>query len=167
MRVNERQGQDYFFIDTDEFKKMKIQQDFLEYAQVFEHLYGTAKQNVMENIRQGLDMILEIDWQGAQQIRTIMPQCRSIFILPPSIAILQQRLKRRGQDSAEVIRKRMQDASIEISHYQEFDYLIVNDNFEQALLELKSIIISYRLNKCRQQRKLNTLLTNLSTLALR
>lgn len=162
MRANEHQGQDYFFVNIDCFKKMSTEQAFLEYAQVFEHFYGTAKQQVMETMHQGLDVILEIDWQGAQQIRTIMPQCQSIFILPPSIEILQQRLKNRGQDSEDIILKRMKAAKVEISHYQEFDYLIVNDHFEKALLELKSIILSQRLKKFHQQHKLTALLTELS-----
>ena len=158
MREGEKEGDDYFFVRIDDFKQMKMQQDFLEYAQVFDHFYGTAKQSVMDNLHQGIDVILEIDWQGAQQIRTMMPNCQSIFILPPSIAVLQQRLENRGQDSEEIIARRMQDAVIEISHYQEFDYLVVNDDFEQALEELKSIILSHRLTSTRQQSKLSALL---------
>ncbi len=161
MREGEKEGGDYFFVNIDDFKKMRMQQDFLEYAQVFDHFYGTAKQNVLDNLHQGVDVILEIDWQGAQQIRTMMPNCQSIFILPPSIEVLQQRLESRGQDSEEIIARRMQDAVIEISHYPEFDYLVVNDNFEQALLELKSVILSHRLTSSRQQSKLSTLLAQL------
>ena len=161
MRVGERQGIDYFFINFNDFKEMQAQQAFLEDAQVFDHCYGTAKQSVINNLYQGTDVILEIDWQGAQQIRTMMPNCQSIFILPPSIEVLQQRLENRGQDSEKIIARRMQDAVIEISHYQEFDYLVVNDDFEQALLELKSIILSHRLINTRQQSKLSVLLTQL------
>ncbi len=161
IRKGERQGEDYFFVSIDSFENMKQAHDFLEYAQVFDHFYGTAKQSVIDNLQQDIDVILEIDWQGAQQIRIMIPKCQSIFILPPSIKILQQRLENRGQDSEEIIDRRMKDAVIEISHHQEFDYLIVNDNFEQALLELKSIILSHRLKKSRQQRKLNSLLTEL------
>ncbi|NOQ36386.1 MAG: guanylate kinase [Methylococcaceae bacterium] len=161
MREGEQHGKDYFFISVDEFKKMKTQHDFLEYAQVFDNFYGTSKLSVTENLNQGIDVILEIDWQGAQQIRTMMPNCQSIFILPPSIEVLQQRLESRGQDSEEVIARRMKDSVTEMSHHHEFDYLIVNDDFEQALLELKSIILSHRLQKSRQQTKLNPLLNAL------
>jgi guanylate kinase len=161
MREGEKEGRDYFFICIDDFKQMKTQQDFLEYAQVFDHFYGTAKKSVMDNLHQGIDVILEIDWQGAQQIKTMIPDCQSIFILPPSIEVLQQRLESRGQDSEEIIARRMQDAVIEISHYREFDYLVVNDDFEQALQELKSIILSHRLTSSRQQLKLSVLLAQL------
>lgn len=161
MRTGEEHGKDYFFVSVEKFKKMIAQQDFLEYAQVFDNFYGTSKQSVSENLDNGVDVILEIDWQGAQQIRTMMPNCQSIFILPPSVEILQQRLESRGQDSQEIIARRMQDAVTEMSHYHEFDYLVVNDDFEKALLELKSIILSHRLQKSRQQSKLMPLLNEL------
>ena len=161
MRKGEKEGGDYFFVSVNDFKQMETQQNFLEYAQVFDHFYGTAKQSVLDNLHQGIDVILEIDWQGAQQIRTMMPSCQSIFILPPSIDVLQQRLENRGQDNEGIIARRMQDAVIEINHYHEFDYLVVNDDFEQALLELKSIILSHRLINARQQSKLSVLLTQL------
>ncbi len=161
MRDGEKEGADYFFVSVDDFKRMEMQQAFLESAQVFDHFYGTAKQRVIEKLHQGIDVILEIDWQGAQQVRTMIPDCQSIFILPPSIAILQQRLKHRGQDSDEIINRRMQEAVVEISHHQEFNYLVVNDNFEKALSQLKSIILSHRLTCARQQVKLKSLLAQL------
>ncbi len=161
MRDGEEHGKDYFFVRVDEFKKMIERQAFLEYAQVFDNFYGTSKQSVCENLENGIDVILEIDWQGAQQIRTMMPNCQSIFILPPSVEVLQQRLEGRGQDSEEIIARRMRDAVTEMSHHHEFDYLVVNDDFEQALMELQSIILSHRLKKSRQQTRLMPLLSKL------
>lgn len=161
MRFGESNGKDYFFSTDDEFKKMIVEHAFLEHAKVFDHFYGTAKQAVEKSLENGIDVILEIDWQGAQQVRTMLPDCRSIFILPPSIEILQQRLEKRGQDSEETIGRRMQDAVNEMSHYPEFDYLIVNDDFNQAVLELKAIIVSHRLEKKRQLKKITPLLDKL------
>jgi guanylate kinase len=151
MRSGEVHGSDYFFVSVETFKSMIEHKDFLEYAQVFDNFYGTSKQAVEDNLNNGRDVILEIDWQGAQQIRDILPQCLSIFILPPSLGVLQQRLRNRGQDSEEIIARRMADAVTEISHHHEFDYLVVNDDFQQALTELKSIIWANRLLKERQQ----------------
>ena len=161
MRSGEVHGSDYFFVSDEIFKSMITEKAFLEYAQVFDHFYGTSQQAVEENLNNGVDVILEIDWQGAQQIREMQPECWSIFILPPSIEVLQQRLRGRGQDSDTVIARRMADAVREMSHHDEFDYLVVNDDFNQALTELKSIIISNRLLKERQQHTLESLLNNL------
>lgn len=161
MRIGEVHGSDYFFISVDEFKTMIAERAFLEYAQVFDNFYGTSQQAVEDNLNRGIDVILEIDWQGAQQIREMLPECWSIFILPPSIEVLQKRLRGRGQDSEEVIARRMADAVTEMSHHDEFDYLVVNDDFQQALSELKSIIVANRLQKDRQQQKLGELLKNL------
>ncbi|WP_305909660.1 guanylate kinase [Methylomarinum sp. Ch1-1] len=161
MRDGEEHGRDYFFVSVDEFKKMIEREAFLEYARVFDNFYGTAKQTVEETLAAGSDVILEIDWQGAQQVRKMIPDCLSIFILPPSIAVLQQRLKGRGQDSDEIIARRMRDAVTEMSHYGEFDYLVVNDDFQQALAELQSIITANRLMKKRQQQQLAGLLPEL------
>lgn len=158
-RSGEEHGKDYFFIDIDEFKRMQSQGDFLEFAQVFDNFYGTAKQSVEDCLCAGLDVILEIDWQGAQQIRSILPDCISIFILPPSTQVLQQRLKKRAQDSDAVIARRMRDAVTEISHYGEFDYLIVNDQFQVALNQLKSIVVSHRMQKNRQLPELTKLIS--------
>ena len=160
-REGEENGKDYFFSTVDAFKAMINQGAFLEHAQVFDNFYGTAKQSVEETLKKGIDVILEIDWQGAEQVRKMMPESVSIFILPPSIAVLQQRLEGRGQDSDEIIQRRMRDAVEEMSHYHEFDYLIVNDDFQQALSEIKNIVLSHRLEKKRQ---LNTLSSLLETL---
>ncbi|MCK5924870.1 MAG: guanylate kinase, partial [Methylococcales bacterium] len=121
----------------------------------------TSKQSVLENLAQGTDVILEIDWQGAQQIRKMLPDCQSIFILPPSIEVLKTRLESRGQDSDVIIQRRMADAVIEINHYHEFDYLMVNNIFEDAVFELKSIILSQRLQQSHQQTNLQWLLATL------
>lgn len=161
IRVGEKQGQDYFFVSVETFKTMIEQQAFLEHAQVFDHYYGTAQKTVEENLTAGSDVILEIDWQGAQQVKKAIPNSQSIFILPPSIEVLRRRLKGRGQDSDEIIDRRMRDAVTEMSHYSEFDYLVVNDNFQQALFELKSIIIANRLLKQCQQQQLASLLPKL------
>lgn len=161
MRSGEIHGGDYFFVSVEAFKVMIEQQAFLEHAQVFDNFYGTAQKTVEDNLAQGLDVILEIDWQGAQQVRKMLPDSASIFILPPSIDILKQRLQNRGQDNEETIARRMRDAVTEMSHYPEFDYLIVNDDFELALSQLKSIVTSNRLLQTTQQQVLAPLLQNL------
>ena len=161
IRSGESDGKDYFFLSIAEFQAMLETQSFLEYAQVFDNFYGTAQKTVEDNLAQGLDVILEIDWQGAQQVRTLMPNSVSIFILPPSIEVLKQRLQNRGQDSEEIIARRMRDAVTEMSHYPEFDYLIVNDDFDLALHQLKSVLTANRLLQSVQQQKLAPLLQNL------
>jgi len=161
MRAGETHGKDYFFATVDEFKQMVTDHAFLEHAQVFDNFYGTAQQTVEYYLENGIDVILEIDWQGAQQVRKMLSNSISIFILPPSIEILQQRLENRGQDSKDIIERRMQDAVTEMSHYNEFDYIIINDDFNQALAELRSIIISHRLEIKRQLKKLAPLLKKL------
>jgi guanylate kinase len=160
-RPAEINGVDYFFTSTAHFKKMQDQGKFLEYAQVFDNFYGTAQSSVEENLNKGLDVILEIDWQGAEQIRHLLPNTISIFILPPSIAVLRERLQGRGQDNATIINRRMQDAVTEMSHYAEYDYLVVNDDFNTALMDLKAIILSQRLGIEQQQQQLSSLLVNL------
>jgi guanylate kinase len=140
---------------------MVADQAFLEHAQVFDNFYGTAQQTVTDNLANGLDVILEIDWQGAQQIKARLPAALSIFILPPSIEILQQRLQNRGQDSAEIIARRMRDAVAEMQHFAEFDYLVVNDDFQLALNQLKSIIMANRLRQNIQRQRLSILLNDL------
>lgn len=160
-RPAEVDGQDYHFVSVNQFKDMLAQSAFIEHAKVYDNYYGTAKHTVEEQLQQGIDVILEIDWQGAQQIKQQLPESISIFILPPSIAILQERLVGRGQDSAAIIERRMQTALNEISHYAEFDYLIVNDDFQQALFELQSIITTYRLKLKRQQQNLQPILFEL------
>ncbi len=160
-RPGEIHGRDYFFVSEEAFQTMLDRQDFLEYARVFDNYYGTARQTVTENLHAGKDVILEIDWQGAQQIRKMLPACLSIFILPPSIQILEQRLRNRGQDSEQTISRRMRDAVAEMKHYDEYDYLLVNDVFDQALMQLKSIVVSERLRKNRQKPVLTALLAEL------
>jgi len=161
IRAAETDGVDYFFVSQDTFKEMIEHQAFLEHAQVFDNFYGTAQQSVEDNLAQGMDVILEIDWQGAQQVRRMLPDSVSIFILPPSIAMLRQRLQNRAQDNDETIARRMKDAVAEMSHYPEFDYLIVNDDFNVALNQLKSIIIANRLLQSRQQQILMPMLQDL------
>jgi len=161
MRAGEVHGSDYYFVGVDEFKAMIATQAFLEHAQVFDNFYGTAQATVEHNLAQGQDVILEIDWQGAQQVRGRVAEAVSIFILPPSTAVLHQRLQYRGQDDEATISRRMRDAVTEISHYSEFDYLVVNDDFERALAQLKSIIVANRLSQRRQRQVLMPLLQNL------
>ena len=162
-RAGELEATDYFFISVDKFNAMINQSGFLEYAQVFDNFYGTAQSSVENSLNRGIDVILEIDWQGAQQIRRLLPNTITIFILPPSTNILAQRLQSRGQDDKATIDRRMQDAVNEMSHYAEYDYLVVNDDFNTALTELKSIILANRLNIHRQQHQLKPLLVDLLT----
>ncbi len=161
MRSGEINGKDYFFVTVEEFDRMIENLAFLEHARVFDNLYGTAQQTVEKNLQAGRDVILEIDWQGAQQVRRMLPDCISIFILPPSIDVLKQRLHSRAQDDDAVISRRMRDAETEMSHYAEYDYLIVNDDFAQACHQLKSIITAHRLTQNVQQQRLEPLLQNL------
>lgn len=161
IRPGETEGQDYFFTSIADFQAMLASEAFLEYAQVFDNFYGTAQRTVEHNLNKGLDVILEIDWQGARQIKKLLPDSLSIFILPPSTEQLQQRLQIRGQDDQQVIERRMRDAVNEMRHYDEFDYLVVNDDFDQALTELKSIFIANRLTQERQQVNLQPLLASL------
>jgi guanylate kinase len=144
-RPGEVDGKDYHFVDVPAFREMVKQGAFLEHAQVFDNFYGTSEQGVSDQLRAGLDVILEIDWQGARLIRERMPGVVSIFILPPSRNTLQQRLQDRGQDEAAVIARRMRDAVSEMTHYDEYDYLVINDVFQQAREELAAILLSRRL----------------------
>jgi len=160
-RSGEVDGVDYFFTPVEKFKTLIEQQAFLEYAQVFDNYYGTSQKSVEDSLKQGNDVILEIDWQGAEQIRYILPDAISIFILPPSTEVLRERLQGRGQDSKAVIDRRMQDAVTEMSHYAEYNYLVVNDDFSHALTELKSIILANRLTIEHQQQNLGGLLIDL------
>ncbi len=160
-REGEIHGKDYFFVDVETFQTMQNENAFLECAQVFDNFYGTAQQTVEDNLAQGKDVLLEIDWQGAQQVRHLLPDSVSIFILPPSIETLRQRLEGRGKDDVEIINRRMKDAVTEMSHYPEFDYLIVNDDFSEALKALKSIVLTNRLKQSWQSQHLQSLLTNL------
>jgi guanylate kinase len=140
MRPTEQHGREYFFVTNPEFDRMVTEGAFLEHARVFDNQYGTSKGQLQEKLAAGHDVILEIDWQGARQVRVALPGCRTIFILPPSREALRQRLNDRRTDSAEVIARRLADAVSDMSHYGEFDYVVVNDDFGQAVDELASII---------------------------
>ncbi len=161
MRPGEADGVNYNFVTKEVFIQMVGRGDFLEHAEVFGNYYGTSQSWVEQTLELGRDVILEIDWQGAQQVRHLMPEAQSIFIIPPSKHALQQRLDGRGQDSAEVIAGRMQEAASESSHYGEFDYLVVNDLFEVALDDLKSILRARRLRIGAQQKNVANILQDL------
>ena len=149
-RGNESDGVNYHFVSEEDFVAMIAADAFLEHAQVFERRYGTARDSVEKYLAAGEDVILEIDWQGASQVRQRHPGCVGIFILPPSRESLAERLTGRAQDSDEVIARRMRDAVAEMSHWAEFDYLVINDDFETALADLRSIIRSGHLQRQRQ-----------------
>jgi guanylate kinase len=150
MRPGEEDGVHYHFVEQSVFLSKVDQGDFLEHAEVFGNYYGTDEATVRGQLGAGHDTVLEIDWQGAQQVRRRFPEAISIFILPPGPEALHDRLSNRGQDSEEVIRRRMNEAISEMSHYAEFDYLVINDDFDQALDELAAIVISQRLRLQRQ-----------------
>lgn len=139
-RNGEVNGRDYFFVSRAEFEEMIAAGRFLEYAQVFDNYYGTAREQVEEKLGQGKHVILEIDWQGAAQVRTAWPECESIFVLPPSRSELERRLRGRGTDTDEVIARRLRDAVAEMSHWEEFRYVVINDDFAAALDQLKRIL---------------------------
>ncbi|MBE2899160.1 guanylate kinase [Pasteurellaceae bacterium 20609_3] len=160
-RPGEVDGVHYYFCDVGSFKQHIADGHFLEYAQVFENYYGTSKPMIEESLAQGIDVFLDIDWQGAQQVREKLPECKSIFILPPSLAELEQRLQRRGQDSEEVIAKRMEKAIAEMSHYAEYDYVVVNDQFQQALCQLQAILQAEKLTLAAQQKNHGALIAQL------
>ena len=160
-RPGEINGQDYHFIDTATFRDMIAGDDFLEHAEVFDNFYGTSKGGVQAQLAAGQDVILEIDWQGARQVRKLVPECIGIFILPPSREALRERLQNRGQDDAMVIERRMRDAISEMSHYDEYDYLIINDDFQVAQDELTAIVLSRRLRLPVQARRQAGLLAGL------
>ena len=151
-RPNEVNGVDYFFVNEEEFQKMVKHDDFLEHATVFKYSYGTSRSWVEETLAKGIDVILEIDWQGSQQIKKLAPESIGIFILPPSLSNLKDRLIKRNQDKPQIIQDRMADVKEAISHIKEFDFVVVNDNFDQALSELETIIRACRLSKARQIR---------------
>ena len=149
-RPGENNGEHYHFVSVDEFKSLISQNAFYEHAEVFGNYYGTSEAAIDAQLAQGIDVFLDIDWQGAQQVRMKKPSVTTIFITPPSKAELENRLRGRGQDSDEVIAGRMAQAQAECSHFNEFDYIIVNDDFDQALNDLTTIVNNQRL-KCRQQ----------------
>jgi len=139
-RPNEVHGRDYFFVSREEFDRMVAAGEFLEHATVFDNSYGTARRQVEDSLAAGQDLILEIDWQGARQIRAALPECRSVFILPPSRPELERRLRGRGTDAEEVIQRRLRDAAGDMGHWREFEFVVVNDDFERALAELQAIV---------------------------
>ena len=160
-RPGEQDGVNYNFVSEEEFKSLIDHGDFLEHAKVFGNYYGTSGKWVQERLDQGLDVILEIDWQGAQQVRATCPEAQSIFIIPPSKGTLRTRLESRGQDKAEVIDRRMDEATSECSHFGEFDYLVVNEDFETAVADLASIFKSQRLLMKDQKQRHQDIIDNL------
>ena len=151
----------YHFVDEDSFQTLIDRKAFLEYASVFDYHYGTSREAVEQQLAAGFDVLLDIDWQGARQIRNSFPSSRSIFVIPPSLDVLRQRLIGRGQDSDTVIQRRMRDAQAEISHWDEFDFLIINDKFDEALGELHSIIRSGNLRQPYDQKQYGEILAEL------
>jgi guanylate kinase len=139
-RPGELDGRDYHFVDREVFHEMVARGDFLEYAEVFGNYYGTAREAVNASLDNGLNVLLDIDWQGARKVRERLPESFSVFILPPSLETLRDRLNRRGQDSEEVIDSRMRDAIAEMSHYDEYDRVIVNRDFDKALHQLQNLV---------------------------
>ncbi len=161
MRPGEDDGVNYHFVSEDQFRAMLERAEFLEHAQVFGNLYGTSQAWVEQQLATGTDVILEIDWQGAQQVKHLMPGTRAIFILPPSRETLEQRLTARGQDDSAIIAARMAEAVEEMSHYVESDYLVVNKDFDLALDELRAIVTSHRLLTPNRQTAIEPLLREL------
>jgi guanylate kinase len=151
-RGQEQHGREYWFVDEPEFRAMVDRGEFFEWAQVHGRLYGTSRKAIQERLEHGEDVVLEIDWQGAQQIKRLFPQTVTIFILPPSWAELEQRLKRRGEDKPEVIGTRLANAREEVAHAREFDFVILNALFETALFDLKTVVHSQRLKYAAQRR---------------
>ena len=161
MRPGETDGVDYHFVDAETFSRMIGEGAFLEHARVFDNFYGTSERAVRDRLATGRDVVLEIDWQGARQVRRRFPEAVSIFILPPTQDALRQRLQGRGQDSDEVIERRMRDARSEMEHYPEYDFIIINDLFDQALLELQAVVTAQRLRGENQARTLGEALRGL------
>ncbi|UCE75560.1 MAG: guanylate kinase [Gammaproteobacteria bacterium] len=152
-RAGEKDGVDYHFVSKAEFETMVAAGQFLEHAQVFDNFYGTSRVAVAEQLEAGRDVILEIDWQGARQVRHAAPQAVGVFILPPTRDTLRERLTARGQDSEQVIERRMRDAISEMSHYGEYHFLIFNDDFEQAVAELQALFVARRLRREAQEQR--------------
>lgn len=156
-RPGETNGTDYHFVTVETFRHMAARGEFLESAEVYGNHYGTSQAWIAGEIAAGHDILLEIDWQGAAQVKKCFPDAVTLFILPPSVEALRQRLSNRGQDSAEVIEKRMAAARDDISHAGEFEYIIVNDDFDQALLDFMAVVRAARLATSRQARRLSSL----------
>lgn len=163
-RPSEMHGVNYYFVDKTEFEQKIAHGDFLEHATIFDNYYGTCKTWVEETLAKGIDVILEIDWQGHQQIKQLFNDAIGIFILPPSLDILRERLIKRNQDDPEIIKKRLADAQQAVSHTRDFEYLVVNDDFVSALHDLKIIIEAGRFLRNRQTRKFAKLIEHLETM---
>jgi guanylate kinase len=164
-REGEVDGVNYHFVDNDKFEEMVEAGEFYESAMVFGNMYGTSRQHIQEQLLKGKDVILEIDWQGARQIRHLMTDAKSIYIAPPSMTALRERLSKRGQDDDAVINKRMREAISEMSHYAEFEYLVINDDFDEARDNLAAIIRGNRMLIQHQQQKHAELLAELLSAA--
>lgn len=149
-RVGEIDGHDYVFVDKAEFERLIVEKKMLEYETVFDNYYGTSLAFINAHLDAGRDVVLTIDWQGSRHVRKSVPDSKGIFILPPRIDVLEERLRNRGQDDDTIIARRMAEAKEQVSHYDEFDYLIFNDNFEQALAEILTIFQAERLRRERQ-----------------
>ncbi len=139
-RKNEADGVDYLFVDDEEFMKLRDEGEMLEYAEVFDHYYATSRSQVEKHLADNRNVILEIDWQGARQVRESMPECITVFILPPTVEELERRLRDRRTDAPEVIERRLRDALSDMSHWDEFDYVIINDDLDQAVADLESVL---------------------------
>ncbi|WP_394180731.1 guanylate kinase [Marinomonas posidonica] len=163
-REGEEHGREYYFTDVENFLDMIAEDAFFEHAQVFDNYYGTSKASIFSMLEQGLDVILEIDWQGARQVRHLYPNAIGIFILPPSLASLEERLKGRATDSEEVIQRRMAKAANEMSHYHEYDFVIINDDFDNALTEMAAIFTAMRAKTPKIQEKYGNLINDLLSL---
>ena len=161
IRPGETDGINYHFVDEPEFESIRDANGFFEWAQVFGNFYGTSSQAVQEKLADGIDVILEIDWQGARQIKALVNTAISIFVLPPSTAALRRRLTDRGQDNDEIIEGRMQAARDEMAHYREADFIVLNDDFEAALHDLQSIVRARRLSQEIQSRELTSVIADL------
>jgi len=162
LRPRDESGVEYHFVSEKTFLDMVAKQQFLEHADVFGHHYGTSKDWVMATLHKGIDVILEIDWQGARQIRQLFPDAVSVYILPPSLAELEARLLKRKQDSQAVIQDRMSLAQDEMSHYHEFDYVVINDDFMEATAALTAIVKANRLKTANQVQNQQKLLAELT-----
>ena len=161
IRPGETDGINYHFVDESQFECIRDANGFFEWAQVFGNFYGTSSQAVQEKLADGIDVILEIDWQGARQVKALVNTAISIFVLPPSTAALRRRLTDRGQDNDEIIEGRMQAARDEIAHYNEADFIVLNDEFETALHDLQSIVRTHRLSQEIQSRQLTGVIADL------
>lgn len=160
-RPGEEDGVHYHFVDHEEFERLIDKGVFFEYAEVFGNYYGTSRETIEQTLHKGVDVFLDIDWQGARQVKALMPETCTVFILPPSVAVLKERLTNRGQDSEEVIAARMSEAVSEMSHYDEFDYVLINDDFDTALSSLNHIVAAQRQLTAKQQLRYQDLLDQL------